>query len=115
MARTDVVPSTVLATGLADSLAAANADGNAVPNNGRMWMEVNNGAGAPINVTIQTQRMVDGLAVAEQVVAVANGTRKKIGPFPTDTYNVQSGDDAGQVYVDFSAVTTITVGYFTLG
>jgi lipoate-protein ligase B len=115
MARTDIAPTNILATGVVDTLAAANVDGHAISNNGLTWIEVANGAGAPINVTIQTQMTVHGLAVADQVVAVTNGTRKKIGPFDKDAYNVQSGADAGKIYVDFSSVTTITVGAFRIG
>lgn len=114
MSRTDITPTAVAATGTTDTLSAANADGSAFFNNGRTWVEVANASGGPINVTIQTPRTVDGLAVADQVVAVADGTRKKIGPFPADTYNIQSGDDAGQVYIDFSGVSSVTVGVWRL-
>lgn len=114
MSRADLTPTNILATGVADSLAAANADGYAIPNNGRTWIEVAYGAGTSINVTIVSQITVGGLSVTDQVVAVGTGTRKKIGPFDKDIYNIQSGDDAGQIYVNFSDVSNVTFGAFRI-
>jgi hypothetical protein len=94
----DTLPTTPTAT-----------DGNKVLFDPTMWLEVNNGSGAPINVTIDLPRTVDGQAVADPVVAVSNGVRKKIGPFTADY--IQSD---GYIWFTFSAVTTITIGAFRL-
>lgn len=109
MARTTLTVQNIDRVGLTPALAAANADGSSFANDGRTYLQVKNGSGAPITVTVQTPGTVDGLAVADLTVTVPATTGdKKIGPFPVGVYN-QAGD---VVYVDFSAVTTVTVGAF---
>ena len=110
MARTAITYQQIVRTGLKETLEAANTDGNKFANDGMMFVHVKNGAGAPINVTIQTPGTVDGLAIAEQVVAVTNAEERLIGPFPPGIYNQSDG----YVYVDYSAVTTITVSVLRL-
>jgi hypothetical protein len=82
MARSAITAQQITRTGLTETLEAANVDGNKFANDGVMFLHVVNGAGAPINVTIQTPGTVDGLAIAEQVVAVTNAQARLIGPFP---------------------------------
>lgn len=94
----DTLPTTPTAT-----------DGNKVRFTPSMWIEVNNGSGSPINVTIDITRSVDGQAVTDKVVAVSNGVRKKIGPFTEDYLQAD-----GFIWFTFSAVTTITMGAFKL-
>lgn len=98
-------------TGVVPSFSAATVTvGDKFLNNGRVYVEVINGAGAPINVT------VDSLVNCNQghdhniTVAVANGTRKKIGPFPMSIFN----DASGYVTVICSSVTSITLGAFSV-
>lgn len=111
MARTALTVQSVVRSGLADSLSAANADGHSIVNEGKKtWLEVLNGGAGSINVTIQTPGTIDGLAVADRVIAVGAGARKKIGPFPVAEYNQSDG----AVYVDFSDVASVTVGAFIL-
>jgi len=83
--------------------------GNKVLNDGKTFIEVNNGSGDSINVTIEAPGSVDGFAIADLVVAVAAGVRKKIGPF-TGVFNQADG----YVWVVCSAVTTVTIGAFRL-
>lgn len=99
---------TLSRTGILDSLSAASAGGDLLPNTGKEWIEVANGGGSSINVTITGY--VDGVAVTAQTVAVANGTRRKIGPFPPQPYN----NTSNQVAIGYSAVTSVTVGAFGL-
>lgn len=109
MARTALVPVQAVDEGAVLALAAANVDGHSIPGGGDTVLIVNNGSGGSINVTIQTAATEDGLAIADQVVAVGAGVQKVIGPFRPGTYNRASGDtDPGLVYVDFSAVATVT-------
>jgi hypothetical protein len=76
-------------TGLAATLAAAAAGGDKFdnPTDERTFLRVANGGGSSINVTITVQKSVvnaagyGAVATANQVVAVANGTTKDIGPF----------------------------------
>lgn len=106
MARTALVPQQVVRAGLTPVFSAANADGHSVANDGHVMLEVKNGSGAPITVTVQTPGTVDGLAIAELVVTIpATSGDKMIGPFQPGIYNQADGT----IYVDFSAVTTVTV------
>lgn len=103
--RTDIAVQQIVRTGLEATYAAVDAaNGNAFPNDGRCFLVVVNGAGAPINVTISTPGTVDGLAVADLVVAVTNAEKREIGPFPPNIYNQADG----KVYVDYSSGVTIT-------
>lgn len=110
MARTEVSHQQIVRTGLEATYAAAHVDGNKFSNDGRMFLHVKNGAGAPITVTVQTPVTVDDLAVTDQVVTVTNGEERMIGPFPPNIYN----QDDRMVYVDYSSVTTITVALLRL-
>lgn len=108
MALTTLAVQQIVRTGLTPVLAAANADGSYVPNDGRTYLEVAN-SGVETTVTVDTPGTVDGLAVANLAVVVPATTgRKKIGPFPPDTYNQPDGT----IKVTFSQVTGITIGAF---
>lgn len=105
---------TVVDAGIVPALAAvSSSDTFADDGAGRTFMEVSNGAGAPINVTVPAQQTttnipgVGTLTVADIVVSVTNGTRKLIGPFTTAYRN-----SSGLVTVNYSSVTTITAGAF---
>ena len=79
-----------------------NVNGNALSyNDGRIILEVNNTSGGSLNVTVGTPGVVDGLAVADLVVAVAAGATRLIGPFPPAIYNQSDGT----VQVDVTAST----------
>ena len=106
MARTALVPQQVVRTGLTPVFSAANADGHSIANDGKVVLEVKNTSGAPINVTIQTPGSVDGLAIADLVVAIPLTSGDKIiGPFPPGIYNQADGT----IYVDFAAAPGLTV------
>jgi hypothetical protein len=104
----------VLDTGITPSLtAASSSDTVADDGTNRTWIEVVNGGGGSINVTVPAQQTsvvvpgVGSLAVADIVVAVANGTRRFIGPWTRAYIN-----SAGNVTVNFSGTTSVTVGAF---
>jgi hypothetical protein len=63
---------------------------------------VKNGSGASIDVTIATPNTIDGLAIADRVVAVPAAGERVIGPFPTNNYGTS-------LSVTFSAVGSLTV------
>jgi hypothetical protein len=87
-----------------------------VDGDGDLFLAVINASAGSINVTVNTPATQDGLAVASQVVAVAASTTKFIGPFPPRTYNVATGNtNEGKVEIDYSAVTSVTVGVFSIG
>ena len=78
--------------------------GDTFPNDGNTVLEINNGSGASINVTIPLVRTVDGSVPASKVIAIPATTRGIIGPFATADYN----DTNGLVTFICSAVTTVT-------
>ena len=105
---------TVVDTGITPSLVSvASSDNFADDGSARTFVEVVNGAGAPINVTIPAQQTsvvvpgVGSLAVADIVVSVTNAQRRLIGPFSRAYIN-----NSGFVTLNFSSITTITAGAF---
>jgi hypothetical protein len=104
MPRTTLTPTAVGPGGTAVTPAAANVDGHSVRYHPALDVTVVNGSGAPIDVTIPTPRTVDGLAIADQVGAVAAGATRRFSGFKP----VHQQAD-GSVHLDFSAVTTVTV------
>ena len=93
-------------TGLEAAYAAVNGvDGNQFQNDGRMFLHVKNGAGAPITVNIAARADVNDLAVV-----VTNGESRMIGPFPTNLYN----DANRRVQVTFSSGTSVTAAVLRL-
>lgn len=68
-------------------LAATAANNALVENNGRVVLIANNATGGSLNVTVVTGGTVGGLAIADQVIAVAAGATRLLGPFPVDTFN----------------------------
>lgn len=105
MARTQLTAQSPTAAGIALAFAAANVDGHSFYNTERTMLYVKNGGAASINVTLQTPGIVDGNAVADRVIAVAAGAERLIGRISDAAYN--RGDNT--VYVDFSAITSVTV------
>lgn len=101
--------------GLAASFVSAAGGGDLVPDDGneRTYLEVVNGSGGAINVTVtaqETSRNVPGIGtvtIADKVVSVANGARTKIGPFPSAYRNA-----SGQVAISYSGVSSVTVAAF---
>lgn len=81
---------------------------------GKVFVLVKNSSASSINVTVTATATVTGLAVGNMVVSVAAGAEEMIGPFPKQTFgqpngaNQSGGNDAGRVYVDYSAVASVT-------
>jgi hypothetical protein len=75
-----------------------------------VFLDVEN-AGSETTVTVDTPGTVDGLAVANLAVVVPATTgKKRIGPFPPDTYNQPDGT----IKVTYSSVADVTIGAFRL-
>lgn len=74
---------------------------------------LSNSSGAGITVTAQTPSgavgLPTGLDLTDRTHVVAAGGVSVIGPFPATYYARTSAPDAGQVYVDFSAVANLVV------
>lgn len=70
-----------------------------------VFLHIKNGGASSINVTLITSATIDGLAVADKVVAVAAAAEKFIGPFANGTY----GQEDNLVHVDLSDDTSVTL------
>lgn len=103
----------ILKTGLAPSLASAAGGGDSFPaaGDGRELLEVVNGDGSAIDVTIPSQSACGDFGVSnaahDLVVEVPGGERRLIRVPPTG-YR----DANGRVQITYSAVTSVSVGVF---
>ena len=82
-----------------------SADGNYWTNTGGEFLYVTNGSGGALTVTLVTQATVDGNAVADPTVTVADATSKFIGPFPRYVFN----DANGRAHITTSTQASVTV------
>ena len=112
LTRINPAESGTVATG-----AAAAGGGDVVDNtDGKTLLLIHNGDGSSVNVTITAQNtsFTDGklgaITKSTQVVAVAGGARKIIGPFPANVYNNASG----QLAITYSAVTSLYIACIKL-
>lgn len=104
MARTAITPQAPTSAGLALVTEAGNVDGHTIPNEGAV-LQVTNGSGAPINVTLVTPGSADdSLAIPDRVVAVPAGATRYFGDL--DAVYRQSD---GTTHVNLSAVGSVTV------
>ena len=95
-------PTTLSRDGVDITGAAAAFGGDTFANTGYEIFSVVNGSGGSINVTFVTSATIDGAAVADKVVAVSNGGKVLIGPFPVAYYG-------STVSVTYSGVSSVTV------
>ncbi|MGA6164307.1 hypothetical protein [Amycolatopsis magusensis] len=114
MARLSPATQPIARSGLTPALTAPNADGDII-DTGRVFLEVANGGGSPITVTVISTAEVDGLPVEDLEVSVPAAGRKLIGPFAKTTFGQPSSDpNAGKALVDYSSITSVTRGVFSL-
>ena len=112
MAMTTLAVQSAVQAGFVPSFTAANVDGHGVENlNGNVVLYVKNGSASPITVTVATPGTVEGLAITDLAVTVANASEKIIGPFKKAVFNQDLTTPAlnSAIAVTFSAVTTVTV------
>lgn len=104
--RTEITAQTATSAGLSPAFEPANVDGNSyVLRKGRL-LRVKNSSGSPVDVTLPTPGTVDDLAVADRTVTVPATTGDvHIGLGRGDAYRQSDG----RAYVDYSAVTGVTV------
>ena len=85
---------------------AASAGGDKVAPNDHGFLEVNNGGGSSITVTVAVPGNTKyGQAAPDVAVAIAAGANKRIGPFPVDLADPSDG----LVAITYSGVTSVTV------
>lgn len=108
MAALTVQSSTVAGTALTGNSAAAG--GDTFANDGKTLFKATNGDVSSTNVTFVTTRTIGsaGLAVADNVVAVAASADEICGPFPVEDFGTT-------VSVTYSSVTSLVVDVFKLG
>ena len=100
-----------LTTGLAPTFATAAAGGDEYANEGRTYLHVKNGGGAPITVTVTpTASVTDDpqfgrIVPAARAFTVTNGAERILPFFAPGGYNNANG----RVAVTYSAVTSVTV------
>ncbi|MCB1972155.1 MAG: hypothetical protein KDG54_17270 [Geminicoccaceae bacterium] len=107
---------TIALAGIVPAYSAVNSQDTVKVNTAqRNFLHVKNGGGGSINVTItavKTSARVQGVgtvSISDEVVAVAAGAEKIIGPF-TEAYM----DTDGTVTIDYSGTTSVTAGVFSL-
>jgi hypothetical protein len=118
MATNLIAVQDIARTGLEPTYTAATsgADGDVWQNEGRRtFLHVKNGSGGSIDVTITTPNTVDGLAVADLVVAVPAGEERMIGPFPRiyEAYDTDNSIESA-IQATYSSVTSLTVAAIKL-
>lgn len=112
MPRTVLTKQALSDAGVAATYVTPDATGVAIPDNdGETIVIVKNASGAPITVTPKAYLTVNGQALTNKTVSVPATTGERIiGPFPVAVYNRAVGDtDPNDVYLDFSAVTSVTI------
>ncbi len=105
-AATELTRSGVQISGVRPTAGAAS---QTFANNGKMYLLVENGSIASINVTVTSQSTEDdnagSLTVQDPVVAVAAGVTKILGPWKPSLFN----DADGKVTVALSAHADVTL------
>lgn len=104
---------TVDTSGVDDgNLTAAAGGGDEFENTyGNVLLRILNEDAGSHTVTIASQKTIEGLALADQDVAVPAGESRLIGPFRTDVFN----DSNNHVQLTYDDVTSVTVGVFKFG
>lgn len=93
-------------TGVDMAGVAADVAGDEWVNTGQEMVEIKNGSGSPITVTLDIKPTVDAATVNDPTVTIAAGATKAMGTFPTGWYNDSS---TGRAKVTCSAVTSVTI------
>lgn len=112
MARTVLTAQAASPGGTALTTVTPDASGVQFHNNSGAVLMVTNGSASSINVTPKIGRQVRGKSVTSDPVAVAAGATKYFGPFDAD---FEQPDGKATVYVDFSAVATVSVALLQVG
>jgi hypothetical protein len=104
---------TISRAGIAETLVAAAAGGDACEVGNSVFLKVFNGGAGPVSVTLNVAAGVTALgeAVANRVVSVPAGQRWYIGPISASLYRSPT---TGLCSITYSAVTSVTVGVFLL-
>lgn len=94
MAQVELTVHQARRTGLSitdNDVTSSASDTYIFPNDGRTCIAAANASGGSGNVVVVTPNTVDGLAITDLTVAVADSKQTVIGPFPKDVYNNANG------------------------
>lgn len=97
-------------SGLAPTLAAASAGGDAAPIGTDYYLVVRNGGGASVTVTVVTPGTIKGLAIADTALVIPAAGE---GFIPMDS--IYRNPATGRADITYSAVTSVTVGVLSVG
>ena len=108
--RSELTVTTVGRAGTAQSLADADqTNGDKFQNDGRTFLILNNLTGATTaTITVLTGSTYGGFAVGNQAITLNPAATKIVGPFNKAIFD-QTSTDAGYVYLDYSAATSVTL------
>ena len=84
---------------------AADPVGDSFPNDGHVWLEVQNNGTASITVTVNSQRPCNYGFDHDLTVEVPAGQSRRIGPLDPQRFN----DSQGRVQVTYSDATSVQV------
>lgn len=116
MARTSIPVEEVPFQGYDSAVTFSGADaanGMMFPNDGRTVLLVRNSDAAAKTVTVVSVAD-EARRTGDHSISIAAGNTAVIGPLRPGWWNQRSGADGGNVYVDFSAATAVTVGCLRL-
>lgn len=103
MAALAIQPTTT--AGLSPAFSAASAGGDTMPAGDHNYLDVKNGSGASINVTIAGNVPCNQGFNHALVVAVPAAGEERIGPLKASIY----GDSTGTCQITYSASASVTV------
>ena len=97
--------------GIDPAYVPASSGGDSFPSpSGLEMVSVKNGDTSPHDVILKLTKTIDGQSATNRTVTVPAGGERMIGPFPVGDYR----NDSGNVEIDYSAITSITVAVFRI-
>ena len=97
-------------TGITPTFVACTSGGDTFTPGPKTFLDIKNGAGATVTVTIDTTAIEFGEPIANVVVSIPVSTEMLVGPF--QPAEVEQGG-TGQAQLTYSAVTSLTIAVLT--
>jgi hypothetical protein len=94
-----------LLTGITPIYNVAAVGGDTFLNNGRTFLNIKNGGGSAITVTIDSKALSNFGTDVDIIVSIPSGSEKIIGEFDPSRFN----SDLGIANIAYSAVASVTV------
>jgi len=108
MPRTSVTTQVASPLGIAVALATPDVAGSIVDVGNNITLVVRNADASSKTVTVQTPAQLNGVDVAEVALVIAAGSTGFVALDPA-LFKRGTAPDAGRAYVDYSAITSVTV------